>query len=354
MTSTYCRKTSYTPVVVSVIIAYVYGGIGPTSHRISGMDSRIRPAVRIYECFVEVARPKDNEDAQIKYVYPKDYAWEVDTKRQLPKFVFPNKFVNEQEEHFTFVLTDLDGKYRFGFCRYPPGGGDVAMCFLSDLPWFKVFYQAMDKIRDLRLDHQGEVVEPFLAGFRNHSLPMANDSVISIVPEGIDVGQVFTFALPDLRKLPEIPADMWYFENILVHFESILVHFENILVHFESILVHFESILVHFESILVHFESILVHFESILVHFESILVHFESILVHFESILVHFESILVHFESILVHFESILVHFESILVHFESILVHFESILVHFESILMHFESILVHFESILCTLRVS
>lgn len=36
---------------------------------------------------------------------------------------------SDREEHFTFVLTDLDSKYKFGFCRYPPKG-ETCMCFL--------------------------------------------------------------------------------------------------------------------------------------------------------------------------------------------------------------------------------
>ena len=35
----------------------------------------------------------------------------------------------DAEEHFAFVLTDLDGKFRFGLCRYP-AKGDTCMCFL--------------------------------------------------------------------------------------------------------------------------------------------------------------------------------------------------------------------------------
>jgi len=40
-------------------------------------------------------------------------------------------FSSESEElhHFTFVLTDLDSKYRFGFCRYPPKL-DSCTCFV--------------------------------------------------------------------------------------------------------------------------------------------------------------------------------------------------------------------------------
>ena len=37
--------------------------------------------------------------------------------------------LSAREEHFTFVLTDLDSKYMFGFCRYPPRG-ETCMCFV--------------------------------------------------------------------------------------------------------------------------------------------------------------------------------------------------------------------------------
>ena len=61
----------------------------------------------------------------------------------------------------------------------------------SDLPWYKVFYRAMDKISDLKLDHQNEVVEPFLGGLRDHPIPTPGvDTLLSVVPNGVDAGQV--------------------------------------------------------------------------------------------------------------------------------------------------------------------
>ena len=61
----------------------------------------------------------------------------------------------------------------------------------SDLPWYKVFYRAMDKISDLKLDHQNEVVEPFLYGLREHPIPTPGiDTILSVVPKGVDAGQV--------------------------------------------------------------------------------------------------------------------------------------------------------------------
>ena len=61
----------------------------------------------------------------------------------------------------------------------------------SDLPWYKVFYRAMDKMSDLKLDHQNEIVEPFLSGLYSHPIPTPGiDSVLSVVPNGVDAGQV--------------------------------------------------------------------------------------------------------------------------------------------------------------------
>ena len=43
----------------------------------------------------------------------------------------------------------------------------------------------------MRLNHQHEVVEPFLAGLRAHPIPsLGIDTVLSVVPEGVDTGQV--------------------------------------------------------------------------------------------------------------------------------------------------------------------
>ena len=51
-------------------------------------------------------------------------------------------------QHFTFVLTDLESKYRFGHCVYPPGGGRC-YCFFSHLPWHEFFYQLLNKLEDI-------------------------------------------------------------------------------------------------------------------------------------------------------------------------------------------------------------
>ena len=79
----------------------------------------------------------------------------------------------------------------------------------SDLPWYKVFYRALDKISDLLLNHQIEVVEPFLKGLFTHPLPNTGvDTILSVVPHEVDTGQVYSFPLPNPKRLAEIPTDV--------------------------------------------------------------------------------------------------------------------------------------------------
>lgn len=83
------------------------------------------------------------------------------------------------------------------------------MCICSDLPWYKVFYRALDKVSDLLLDHQLEVVEPFLKGLHGHPLPNPGvDTILSVVPSEVDAGQVYSFPLPNPKRLAEIPTDV--------------------------------------------------------------------------------------------------------------------------------------------------
>ena len=85
----------------------------------------------------------------------------------------------------------------------------LSLSFFSDLPWYKVFYRALDKVSDLLLDHQNELVEPFLRGLHSHPIPnLGVDTILSVVPSELDSGQVYSFPLPNPKKLAEIPTDV--------------------------------------------------------------------------------------------------------------------------------------------------
>uniref|UniRef100_A0AAV2KRF7 UDENN domain-containing protein n=1 Tax=Knipowitschia caucasica TaxID=637954 RepID=A0AAV2KRF7_KNICA len=69
----------------------------------------------------------------------------------IPKFCFPfdveRVSQNQVGQNFTFVLTDIDGKQRFGFCRLTQGCR-LCVCLLSYLPWFEIFYKLLNTLAD--------------------------------------------------------------------------------------------------------------------------------------------------------------------------------------------------------------
>ena len=51
-------------------------------------------------------------------------------------------------QHFSFVLTNLEAQWTFGFCRYAPNG-DTALVILSSLPWHEFFYKLLNLAAEL-------------------------------------------------------------------------------------------------------------------------------------------------------------------------------------------------------------
>uniref|UniRef100_A0A3B4U7J1 DENN domain containing 1B n=1 Tax=Seriola dumerili TaxID=41447 RepID=A0A3B4U7J1_SERDU len=80
----------------------------------------------------------------------------------IPKFCFPFDVerVSQSQvgQNFTFVLTDIDGKQRFGFCRLTQGCR-VCICLLSYLPWFEIYYKLLNTLADYLTKQQVEMEE---------------------------------------------------------------------------------------------------------------------------------------------------------------------------------------------------
>ena len=101
----------------------------------------------IYQFYAEVrwelppgANPQSSLNTNITVKYPPKYLVDEETAKQLNKFCFPTgKPTFSSPERFCFVLTDRDGLFRFGFCRYDTVRR-CCMFLLSYLPWFDCFY----------------------------------------------------------------------------------------------------------------------------------------------------------------------------------------------------------------------
>uniref|UniRef100_A0A8D0WZM7 DENN domain containing 1A n=1 Tax=Sus scrofa TaxID=9823 RepID=A0A8D0WZM7_PIG len=143
-----------------------------------------------FEVYVEVAYPRTSgtlSDPEVQRQFPEDYS-DQEVLQTLTKFCFPfyvdSLTVGQVGQNFTFVLTDIDSKQRFGFCRLS-SGAKSCFCILSYLPWFEVFYK-----------------------------------LLNILADYTTKGQHSYFTVPDTRELPSIPEN----RNLTEYFVAVDVN----------------------------------------------------------------------------------------------------------------------------------
>ncbi|KAG7480528.1 hypothetical protein MATL_G00057080 [Megalops atlanticus] len=143
--------------------------------------------------------------------------WQLrkETLQTLTKFCFPfnvdSLSVSQVGQNFTFVLTDIESKQRFGFCRLSSGARSC-FCILSYLPWFEVFYKLLNILADYTTKGQDSQWKELLE--RLHTLPVPEPGV----PVHLSVHSYFT--VPDLRELPSIPEN----RNLTEYFVAVDVN----------------------------------------------------------------------------------------------------------------------------------
>uniref|UniRef100_A0A3B5MID0 DENN domain containing 1C n=1 Tax=Xiphophorus couchianus TaxID=32473 RepID=A0A3B5MID0_9TELE len=111
-------------------------------------------------------------------------------------------------QHFTFVLTDLEGCQRFGFCRLT-NSTQTCLCILSYLPWFEVFYKLLNNLADYLAKGQVNV--------RLHPRCWKKSTSFLLFSLFLTValwllffffsGQIPYFIAPDPKSLPSIPEN---------------------------------------------------------------------------------------------------------------------------------------------------
>ncbi|NXF05884.1 DEN1A protein, partial [Smithornis capensis] len=119
--------------------------------------------------------------------------------------------VNQVGQNFTFVLTDIDSKQRFGFCRLS-SGAKSCFCILSYLPWFEVFYKLLNVLADYSAKGQDSQRSELLETFHKLTIPEPGTSV--------HLGVHSYFTVPDTRELPSIPEN----RNLTEYFVAVDVN----------------------------------------------------------------------------------------------------------------------------------
>ncbi|XP_019939279.2 DENN domain-containing protein 1B isoform X2 [Paralichthys olivaceus] len=173
-----------------------------------------------FEATCPVARDKD---PGVLFQFPEDFSDE-ESYHTLPRFCFPYDIQRVRAgvavQHFTFVLTDLEGCQRFGFCRLA-NSTHTCLCILSYLPWFEVFYKLLNNLADYLTKGQTNEMKALLTALYQQPVPMTAGSVTLQMgeqllvstgvshPVGHPEGQegVPYFIAPDPRSLPSIPEN---------------------------------------------------------------------------------------------------------------------------------------------------
>lgn len=192
------------------------------------MGSRIRlDPDHLYEVFLEVGKPiQQAEDPYILQIFPETYS-DDEVLKSVPKFAFPtlsNDSGNQPGEHFAFVLTDIESRFKFGFCRISLRT-QTCLCIISCLPWYEVFYPLLDNISD-QLSSSSSVT-PFLDALHLTKSFKPGETVVVAVPSS---NKNFHFACPIPNQLSLLPDNKNLLEfctcfdvnNMMIIFASLL------------------------------------------------------------------------------------------------------------------------------------
>nr|XP_044997066.1 DENN domain-containing protein 1B isoform X2 [Jaculus jaculus] len=180
------------------------------------MDCRTREnPERTFDLVLKVkCHASENEDPVILWKFPEDFG-DQEVLQSVPKFCFPfdveRVSQNQVGQHFTFVLTDLESKQRFGFCRLT-SGGKICLCILSYLPWFEVYYKLLNTLADYLAKELEDDLNEILKSLYNHPVPKAN------TPVSLNVHSYFI--APDQTGLPTIPES----RNLTEYFVAVDVN----------------------------------------------------------------------------------------------------------------------------------
>lgn len=169
---------------------------------------------RVFDCYCEVtckARdPNGNVTFEpwIKRRFPDSYKVK-EVLKSIPKFAYPceNLPINNITQ-FTFVLTNIDSKWTFGYCRISPTT-DTRIVLLSQLPWHETFHNIVNHIGSIYdiPDKQDELFL-FLKSLYLYKIPDDLNESRQIVLKFPLQNQTrkYSYELPD-DSLASIPKD---------------------------------------------------------------------------------------------------------------------------------------------------
>ena len=117
-------------------------------------------------------------------------------------------------QHFSFVLTSVESKWTFGFCRHAPNA-QTALVIISYLPWHELFFKILNQIAELIQRQELADLKSFLEALYDRDVPGPGTTLH--IPYGV-THQVYTCKCPNTYALPSIPenvSDVFFHGNFL-------------------------------------------------------------------------------------------------------------------------------------------
>lgn len=197
---------------------------------------------RIFDCYCEVSvktldpNGKSIHRAWIKRRFPDTFKVK-EVLDSVPKFAYPcSNLVISAPIQFSFVLTNIDSKWTFGYCHMSPST-ESCIVLLSQLPWHEVFFKILKHISTFNQEEskQGDLLN-FLKSLYKCKIPNQPCAQISLpISSNSTFGSFtsntqFTFEVPDNHSLPSIPQDRYLNE----YYNSVTI--DNIITVFASAL----------------------------------------------------------------------------------------------------------------------
>lgn len=165
---------------------------------------------RLFDCYCEVSTKYKNsagtcvEKPWIKRRFPDTYR-NKEILDSVPKFAYPCKGYLSSNDTvlFSFVLTNVDSKWTFGYCHRTPAT-DTCIVLLSQLPWHDAFFKIVTHLGTLfRIPEKQEELLAYLKALYQCKI----DEQISIQFQINGQYRSYTYDAPDKLTLPSIPQD---------------------------------------------------------------------------------------------------------------------------------------------------
>uniref|UniRef100_A0A673H798 DENN domain-containing protein 1A-like n=1 Tax=Sinocyclocheilus rhinocerous TaxID=307959 RepID=A0A673H798_9TELE len=140
-----------------------------------------------------------------------------ETLQTIPRFCFPfnmdSMAVGQVGQNFTFVLTDIESKQRFGFCRLS-SGAHSCHCILGYLPWFEVFYKLLNILADYTTKGQVSDAHTTLKCHCHLFFTVPDPRELPSIPENRNLTEYFVAV--DVNNMLHLYASLLYERRILI------------------------------------------------------------------------------------------------------------------------------------------